>query len=133
MKLILIGLTLILWILWFPAYTQTDSVYCLPIGKARLLVADALKLRVMESLNDTLSQRVYLLESRYTEAYNSFTNLLKIERQKQELRSELFKHMESVAGTYKSENEVLKKKVRRLKWQRAGLGVLTVLVVVVSL
>lgn len=137
MKSILIGLTLTLWILSFSAYTQTDDisneVYCLPMGKARLLVADALRLRVADSLNMNLSSRIVLLESQYESSYQSFTNLLKIEREKQQLRSELFLHMESVAGTYKSENETLKKKIKRLKLQRAGLGVLTVVVIVLSL
>lgn len=70
--------------------------------------------------------RVYLLESQYESSYRSFTNLLKIEQDKNKIQSEIILHNESISKVYKEENEHLKKKVRGLKWQRAGLGVLLI-------
>lgn len=133
MKLTLLGLTLTLWILWSPAYTQTDTTYCLPIVKARMLIADALRLRVSDSVNMNLSGRIVLLESQYESFYQSFTNLLKIESEKLKLQKEITINTESVSATYQEENEHLKKQNKRLKWQRVGLGVITVVVIVLSI
>lgn len=135
MKSILAGLTLSLWILSFPGYTQTEKpeVFCVPLAKARLLVADALRLRVADSLNNVQSSHIALLEVQYNSAYSSFTNLLKIEQEKTKLQQEINLHNEFLVSSYKAENDLLKKQVRKLKWQRAGLGVLTVVVIVLSL
>lgn len=121
---------------WIPlsqCYSQTDSAYCLPIGKARLLLADALRLRVQVLLNDTLSVRVSLLENQVETQYTSFTKLLKIEADKLQIQKEITLHTESISGTYKDQNDTLKKQARKLKWQRAGLAVITLVVVGLSL
>ena len=133
MKSIFIGLTLTLWILWYPGYTQTDSVYCLSITKARLLIADALRLRLADSLQTLAEQRVTMLERERVTLHNSFINLLKIEQEKFQVQKEITSHQEAVSSSYKEENQHLKKKVRGLKWQRAGLGVITIVVIGLSL
>jgi hypothetical protein len=122
-------------ILWCPAYTQThqSEVYCLPIEKARLLVADAMRLRLVDSISNNKSARILLLEQEKESSYQSFTNLLKIEQEKNKIQSEIILHSESISEVYKEENTHLKKKVRNLKWQRAGLGVLVIVVTVLSL
>jgi hypothetical protein len=77
--------------------------------------------------------KILILENELSSQHDSFTEELNVEREKLKIQNEITKHSESVAGTYKSENEDLKKKVRRLKWQRAGLGLLTVAVIIISL
>jgi hypothetical protein len=115
-------------------YSQTDdSLYCLPIGKARQLVSVALKARLADSLLSYADSRIALLESEKLSSYQSFTNLLKIEREKLQLQKEITAHTESVSNTYQEEKKSLKKQVRRLKWQRIGLGLISVVVIVVSL
>ena len=138
MKSILVGLTLILWIHSFPGYTQShdtteEKTYCLPIWQARLLVADALRLRLADSIVQNKSARILLLEQEKESSYQSFTNLLKIEQEKNKIQSEIILHSESISEVYKEENTHLKKKVRGLKWQRAGLGVIIVVIVGLSL
>jgi hypothetical protein len=105
----------------------------MPLSSARLLVADALRLRVSDSLNSNLSARLLLSEEQYLSSYRSFTNLLKLEQEKNKIQSEIILHSESISQVYKEENAHLKKKVRNLKWQRAGLGVLVIVVVGLSL
>jgi hypothetical protein len=92
-----------------------------------------MRLDLADQLNNTLAHRVQLLESEKLSSYQSFTNLLKIERDKNKIQSEIILHSESISTVYKEENEHLKKKVRRLKWQRIGLGAMVVVVVGVSL
>lgn len=105
------------WILWYPGYTQTDSLYCLPITKARLLVADALRLRFADSLNNSLSQRVDLLDKQSKALSDSYTKLLKIEREKFEKQKEITQGMEGLAMSYRDERDYYQKKYRR---QRRG-------------
>jgi hypothetical protein len=120
MKSILAGLTLTLWILWFPAYTQTDSVYCLPISKARSLVADALRRRVADSLNHSLSTRVELLETHQADQYNSFTNLLNNQKEKDIYFREITDHLNSLVASYKSE-------AKENRWQATKFKILAIL------
>lgn len=101
------------------SYTGTrDSVYCLSIGSARLLIADALRLRVQIDLNDTLAARVHLLESQQITAYNSYTNLLNLSQQKFKTQKENTGYMERLALSYKSELEYYQKKDRKHRRQR---------------
>lgn len=95
--------------------------------KARFLVADALRLRVADSLNNLQAGRIALLESQYESSYQSFTNLLKIEQDKNKIQSEIILHNESISEVYKEENTHLKKKVKGLTWKNVGLGLLAVI------
>lgn len=110
-----------------------DSVYCLSIGSARLLIADALRLRVQIDLNDTLSAHVRLLESQQIAAYNSFTNLLKVEQQKYQSQKENTGHMERLALSYKSERDYYLKRERKQRRKKNILGGALVVVIILTL
>lgn len=110
-----------------------DSVYCLPIGKARLALQDAARLRVVIAERDTLETRVILLESQQLASYHSFTNLLRIEQDKYTLQKETTADVWKIATSYKQEMDSEKKKVKGLKWQRGGLAGALVFVVILSL
>lgn len=90
-------------------------------------------MRVLESVDSLQSARIALHESEMLSVHSSFTNLLKIEQDKNKLQQEITAHSESIINTYEAEKKSLKKQVRRLKWQRAGLGVLVLVVVGISL
>jgi hypothetical protein len=123
MKSILAGLTLTLWILSFPAYTQTDSVYCLPLGKARLLVADALKLSVSQSQNSVLLEQVRLLEERESVSYLSYNKLLNTQKEKDIYFREITAHLNGLVESYKSE-------AKENRWKATKFKILAILEVV---
>jgi hypothetical protein len=127
MKSILAGLTLTLWILSFPAYTQTDSVYCLPLGKARLLVADALKLSVSQSQNSVLLEQVRLLEERESVSYLSYNKLLNTQKEKDIYFREITAHLNDLVASYKSEVTLEKKLKKGWKAVSGILGILLIL------
>lgn len=138
MKLILAGLLIASLIQWYPAYTQTDAgasighktsldpVYCLPIEKARLLVRDALRLRLADSLLQTQSARIVLLADEKQSLILSYTKLLKISEEKTQYHKEISAHMESLAGSFRQERDYYQKRERK---QRRKTKVLTVIVV----
>lgn len=134
MKSILIGLLLLSWIHSSECYSQTDSVYCLPLTKARLLVASALRLSLADSLNENLSARVDLLESQQLESYRSYTNLLKLSEQKYERQKETTLLMENFAASHREEADYYRKKYRKQRRQKglltAGMVVLLGLILV---
>lgn len=115
------------------AFSQPSTNYCMPIETARLLAEDAVKKRVLDTLVNTQSQKIQLLTDQNFKTYNDFQALLSIERQKLQTQKEITLHSESISTVYKEENKYLKKKVRRLKWQRIGLGALVVVVVGISI
>lgn len=122
------------WIVSFPGYTQqTDSVYCLPIGKARLLVADAMKLRLSEELLTTSQQRVELLESERIAAHKAFTNLLKIERDKYTMQKEITADVSRLSDSWREEATYFQKRSKKFRRQRDGLalGIVGVLILMV--
>jgi hypothetical protein len=118
-------------ILWYPAYTQTgtETVYCLPISEARLLVADALRLRQADSMLVNRSARISLLEQQMESDHQSFTNLLKIESEKLKVQKEITSDMARFSDSFKEELSYTQKKSRKFKRQRNVLGVLLVVVI----
>lgn len=110
-----------------------DSVYCLSIESARLLIADALRLRVQLHLNDTLSARVRLLESQQITTYNSFSNLLKVEQEKFSTQKENTGHMERLALSYKGQMEYYQKREKKQRKKKNILGGALVVVIVLTL
>lgn len=106
-------LILALWIQSFPGYTQSDSLYCLPISKARLLVQDAVRLQLLQGALSTLEARVELLESEKTASYKSFSNLLKLSEQKYSKQKENTLYMEKLAMSYKGQMEYYQKRERK--------------------
>lgn len=90
----------------------------MPIQTARRLVSDALRLRLADSLNNTLSQRVLLMETEKSAAYQSYTNLLNLSEQKFQTQKENTGYMERLALSYKSELEYYQKKDRKHRRQR---------------
>jgi ElaB/YqjD/DUF883 family membrane-anchored ribosome-binding protein len=87
----------------------------------------------LEEMLVVRESRITIIENQAENQYNDFTKRLNIESEKQKVQAEIIDHLQKVANSHKEENEHLKKKVRRLKWQRIGLGALIVVVVGISL
>lgn len=100
---------------------STDSVYCLPLQTARLLISDAMRLPVLDSMLTLQTRKVDLLESANQTAYNSFTNLLKIEQQKYEKQKEITANMESWGNSWRDQSAYYEKKDRKHRRQKKGL------------
>lgn len=96
----------------------------MPLSKARLLIGDALKLRVADSLNTNLNARIVLLESQYETSYSSFTNLLKISEanltDQKAISADFQKHSQS----FSDQLSYYEKINRKQKRQNFGLKVL---------
>lgn len=134
MKLTYGALILALWIQSFPGYTQTDSLYCLPIQTARLLVEDAMRLPLSEALLATSQKRVELLESEKTALHKSFTNLLKIEQLKYETQKQITANMESWGNSWRDQATFYQKKDRKHRREKklliGGIAILIGVMVV---
>lgn len=115
------------WTALCQSYTGADSVYCLPIMKARLLVSDALRLRLTDSINSVLLERVDLIEGQQRAAVDSYTNLLNLSEQKYEKQKEITSDFSRLADSWRSEADYYQK---RYKKQRNQKGLLTAGVVV---
>lgn len=87
----------------------------------------------MDSISGTLSKRVVLLETQKAESYLSFTNLLNIEKSKNSVQAEILNHTESLVQSYKDENGVLRKQVKREKRKTKAVGVIGIVVIVLAL
>lgn len=77
--------------------------------------------------------KIITLENSLQSQHASFTKELAETNDKLKIQTEITEHAESVSQVYKEENTHLKKKVRGLKWQRAGLGIAVIVVVGMSL
>lgn len=139
MKLILIGLVLTTSTAFCQSYIlepsgdEPQKQYCIPMAKARLLVADALRLRFADSLNNNLSARVNLLEIEKLASHHSFINLLKTSEQKYTTQKENTGHMERLAMSYKSERDYYIKRERKQRQKKNILsyGLLALLGIII--
>lgn len=133
MKSILIGLTLTLWIASFSAFSQTDSAYCLPISKARLLVAHALRLQLADSLNNLQAARIVLLSDEKQSLVLSYTNLLNISEQKFQKQKEITSDFVRLSDSWRDQSEHYRKEDRKHRRQRNGLAAGMVVVIVLGI
>lgn len=136
MKSILIWLLLLSLTLWSKCYSQTsgDSVYCLPIGKARLLVSAALKARLTDSLLVTADNRIDLLESEKLSSYAAYINLLKLSEQKFETQKEITADFVRLADSWRDESDYYQKRYRQQRRQKGLLtaGMVGLLILVIA-
>lgn len=123
MKSILIGLLLILWTHSFQCFSQTDSVYCLAISKARLLVADAIRLRLVDSVLHNRHTRIELLENEKKSAYDAFTNLLKIEQDKFKEQSLIISDLQKHSQSFADQLAYIEKREKKQRTQNKILKV----------
>jgi hypothetical protein len=110
-----------------------DSLHCIPLEESRSLHQIAAGVIKLEEQLQNRGARIIILENRLEKQHFGFSEQLKIEREKADLRTEMFDHATKINDSYLEENKGLKKKVRNLKWQRAGLGVLVIVVTLLSL
>lgn len=101
------------WIVSFSCYSQTDSTYCLPMSKARLLVEAALKLRTADSVNTLLNERVALLEREKNAAYQSYTNLLNLSEQKYQKQKEITSDFVRLSEGWRKEADYYQRRYRK--------------------
>lgn len=109
-------------------YTQNNN-YCLPIEKARLLVEDAFKKRVLDTVVNTLEDKIIILENQVTTQANDYRNLLKIEADKFQVQKEISELNEGLTKSYKDQLTHTEKLNRRHKRQRNVLGLLVLVAV----
>ena len=93
----------------------------------------ALKSIALDSLLHNRESKIFVLESASEKMRIDFENLLSIEQEKFQVQKEITAHTESVANTYKEEAAHLRKQNRKLKWQRAGLGAVAVIALLIAL
>lgn len=136
MKSILIGLLFTALIRSCPCYCQTDirfqssdSVYCLPLGKARQLVSAALRAKINDSILVNLESRIFLLESEKLSVHQSFTNLLKISEQKFEKQKEITSDFVRLSDSWRDQSEYYRKKERKARGKNK---VLTIVVLILT-
>lgn len=119
---------------WIASFTKcfTQTSYCLPIEKARLLVADAMKSQVQDSLIVEQSAKIQLLENEKAKTFESLNQIIIIEKEKVQLQSEQSDHYRQLSVTYEDENKRLKKEVRKARWQLRGAVLIGVTLIVLS-
>lgn len=94
------------------------------------MVADALRLRFADSLNNSLSQRVDLLDKQSKALSDSYTNLLKIEREKFEKQKEITALFVKRGDSYRDELEGVKQREKKARGKNKLLGAAVVGLVV---
>lgn len=99
-----------------------DSVYCLPLSTARLLVGDAMRLQTANLLVDTLYARVHLLELKESALYDSYTNLLNLSEQKYEKQKEITADVVRLSDSWRDQSNYYQK---RYKKARRGKKIIT--------
>lgn len=113
--------------------SSTDSTYCLPLSTARLLVADALRLRVADSLNNLQASTIAILEFEKLISYRSFTNLLKLSEDKYQKQKEITSDMVRFSDSWKEESEYYQTRSKKFRRQRNGLAAGLVGVIILTL
>jgi len=122
-------IVLLILILPFRGYTQTDTVYCLPIQKARLLVADAYKNRVQDSLISELSEKVKVLEEEKQNFQVNINNVILNEQAKVNDATLLADDYKKLYEVSEQEKQHLKKTAKKDKRKLTGAIILGVLLV----
>jgi hypothetical protein len=89
----------------------------------------ALKSLYMDTIIHEQEGKIIILENQVKTQYSNFQSLLKIESEKLVLQKEITVHTENIVSVYQQEKASLKKQVRRLKWQRLGLGLVSVVAI----
>jgi hypothetical protein len=85
-----------------------------------MLVADAMRLRIADSLNNVLHARIDLLDTQNATTYESFTNLLNIEKDKNSVQADILNHTKALLESYKSE-------AKENRWQATKFKILAIL------
>lgn len=93
---------------------------------ARLLVADALRLRVLDSLHSLQAGRIALLESEKLASSVSYTNLLKLSEQKFETQKEITADFVRLADSWRDQSDYYQKKYKKQRRQKGLLTAVTV-------
>jgi uncharacterized protein YdcH (DUF465 family) len=83
----------------------------------------------MDTIIHEQEGKIIILENQVKTQYSNFQSLLKIESEKLVLQKEITVHTENIVSVYQQEKASLKKQVRRLKWQRLGLGLVSVVAI----
>ena len=108
---------------------MAQSNYCLPIEDARKVFADALKSKVQDTLINQQAGEIVSLKAQNQSQYETFTELLNIEKQKGSLQREVIQHAAAVADSYKEEAQHYKQQARKYKRQRnTGAGAVALIV-----
>lgn len=79
-----------------------------------------------------LSGKVVLLEADKITTAKNFNDLLAIERDQARIQKDINRQQKGITDTYQDETKRLKKKVRARTWQRNGLGVIAIVLLVLS-
>lgn len=103
------------------------------MSDARIAYTRALKSIGLDVIVNEQAGKIITLENSLESQHASFTKELVETNNKLKIQKEITKHAESISEVYKEENTHLKKKVRGLKWQRAGLGIAVIVVTVLAL
>lgn len=79
-----------------------------------------------------LSGKVELLETDKITTSKNFNDLLAIERDQVRIQKDINRQQKGITDTYQDETKRLKKKVIARTWQRNGLGVIAIALLVLA-
>lgn len=108
------------------------QTHCLSLADSRRLHEDAVKRYYFEALSDSLSSQVELLQSEKESLRTDYERIIELERENNADLKEKFQNQKSISVSHEEENKHLKKKVRARTWQRNGLGVIAIVLLVLS-
>lgn len=108
------------------------QTHCIEIERSRKLHEDAVKRYYFEALSDSLSSQVELLQSEKESLRTDYERIIELERENNADLKEKFQNQKGISVSHEEENKHLKKKVRARTWQRNGLGVIALALVVLS-
>jgi len=97
---------------------SSDSSYCMPISKARLVFADAIKKRVLDSLLVNNAKEVKLCMDAKDSQSKAYLAAMANLNQQVKLQSEINENSTGIIGTYKKETDYYKKQSRRHRNER---------------
>jgi hypothetical protein len=99
------------------------------MDKARLLVADAMAKPILDSMVFNLHGKVELLETQTVSIRTSYSELLRVEKEKNRELSGKSGDLEKIISLQADQIKHEKKRTRAVKWQRNGLGILLAVVI----
>lgn len=110
----------------------SGQTHCLSLSDSRRLHEDAVKRYYFEALADSLSSQVDLLHDENKSLRTSYELIVKLERKNLiDLRQNIKNH-KTISESLEEEKKHLEKKVKSRAWQRNGLGVIAIAILVLS-
>lgn len=106
--------------------------HCIDVETSRRLHEDAVKLRDVEVIADSLQSQVVVLESEKNTLRSDYEQIFREKDENDKDFRQQLRNEKGVSASHEEENKHLKKKVRTRTWQRNALGVIALALLVLS-